>query len=175
MNKITLIIASVLSIIAGLLHATIVAFQHIATPPLETIFFLTGGIVQFGLGVLVLSSKKVKHAGALFVVNGALSSVWVLTRAFRAPFMDSPEGIGTLGLSVFLLQLGSMLSIGIWKWLQRYSIKEKHGYSYAAVIVGVVVLSLLSGSFVYASGGLGEVVMPNRNLEHNHAHGGHSS
>jgi hypothetical protein len=109
MNKITLVIASVLSIIAGLLHTTIVAFQHIATPPLETIFFLTGGIVQFGLGVLVLSSKKFKHAGALFVVNGVLSSFWVLTRVFRAPFMDSPEGIVTLGLSIFLLQLGSML------------------------------------------------------------------
>lgn len=174
MNKITLYLASIFSIIAGGLHATIVAFEHVATLPLETVFFLVGGIAQIVFAVLFLRSKRVKHAGVLFVVNGALASVWGLTRMFRAPFMDTPEGVGALGLSVFLLELGTMASIAIWKWSKKHSIKDIYGYSYAGVIVGAVIVSLLAGSFVYAGGRLGEVVMPDRELNHNHAHGGHS-
>lgn len=175
MNKITLFLAFLFSIVAGILHTTIVAFEHVATPPLETIFFVFGGIAQVGIAVWFLVKKSFKVSIALFIANGALASVWVLTRLFRAPFMDTPEGVGTLGLSILLLELGSMISTAIWKWLQKHNIREAYGYSYAVVVLGAVVLSLTFGSFVFASGRLGEVVMPDREINHNHSHGGHSN
>ncbi|MFB6182217.1 MAG: hypothetical protein ABEJ24_04970 [Candidatus Magasanikbacteria bacterium] len=174
MSKTTLILASLLSIVAGLLHASLVAFHNIASPPLETIFFFVSGIAQIAVSVWFVRSEEFKPAVVLFVINGALASMWALTRLFRAPFMDSPKGLSTLGVSVILLGVGSMVCTALWKWSKKHSIKKAFGYSYAAVIVGAVVLSLTLGSFAYASGRLGEVVMPNRELNHNHAHGGHT-
>ena len=105
----------------------------------------------------------------MFVVNGGIASVWVLTRLFRAPFMDTPEGVGLLGLSVFLLEVCAILVLAIWKWEQRKRIRDVHGYSFGHVMTAVLIGAMLSGMGVYGGGMLGERIMPDRTLTHGHA------
>lgn len=86
--------------------------------------------------------------------------------------MSSPESVGTMGLVVTALQLLSMLAIGAWKWLQKHKIKKVHGCSYSFVIIGAIILSLALGASAYAAGRIGEIIMPEREIEHSHGHGG---
>lgn len=175
MNKVTLYITSIFSIIAGLLHSTLVFLRNMgATPPLEAIFFFVGGVVQIGLAIFLLKSRSLKSAMALFVVNGLLAMLWITTRVFRAPFMDSPKGVGILGLFIFIFELIAMVSVGLWKWSKRHDLKELYGYSYIGVVTSVLMLSLVFSSVVYAGGRIGEKIMPNRELKHEHQFGGHA-
>jgi hypothetical protein len=171
-QKTSIFIAAAASIIAGVLHSTVVAFEHVAAIPLETAFFIAGGVAQIVFAVLFYRSRSMKYAIATFSVNGGLAALWVLVRIFRAPFMSSPEGVGTMGLLVTGLQLLSMAAIGAWKWLQKHKIKKVHGYSYSFIIIGAVMLSLALGTSAYGAGRIGEIIMPERKIEHNHGHGG---
>lgn len=168
-KNIYIYIATVLSLIAGMLHATIVAFEHVAPLPLETLFFLGGGLAQIVLSVLVLQTQRLKYVLPLFVVNGSIAFLWLLTRIFRAPFMDNPEEVGTLGLLVFIFEIVALLLLSVWKWSHRHRIREVHGYVIIHIVMAVFVLSLLSGGSVYGGGMLGEIVMPERTLTHGHA------
>lgn len=172
MNKVSktcIYIATVLSLIAGMLHTTIVAFEHVAPLPLETLFFLVGGLAQIILSVSVLQTHRLKYVLPLFVVNGGIAFLWLLTRIFRAPFMETPEEVGTLGLLVFLFEVIALVLLSIWKWSQRHRIREVHGHAVIHIMTAAFVLSLVSGTSVYGSGMLGEVIMPDRTLVHSHA------
>lgn len=86
-QKTSVFIATATSIIAGVLHGTVVAFEHVAILPLETIFFIAGGVAQIVFAVLFYRSRSMKYAIATFSVNGGLAALWVIVRVFRAPFL----------------------------------------------------------------------------------------
>jgi len=158
------------SVIAGFLHATVVAFAHVAPLPLETVFFVLFGVVQLFLGVLVTRRARLKYMGSLFVLNGALAIVWLLSRVLRAPFMDTPESVRTLGLFVFGLEVVAMMGAAAWKWSEKGRIHQVHGYSFAHVLSLLLLVAVLSGSGMFGTGRLGEVFLPDRALTHSHGH-----
>jgi len=167
-QKLFVSIAAVLSLIAGILHATLIAFEHVAPLPLETLFFFGGGIVQIFLSILYIKTHRLKYALPLFVVNGSIAFLWVVTRLFRAPFMDTPEEVGALGLLVFVFELTAIILLAIWKWSHRHRIRKVHGYEFMHIILGLLVVSFFAGAAVYGGGLVGEKILPERTLIHGH-------
>lgn len=173
-----LLFALIASIISGLLHVTVVAFGHVAPLPLETVFFVLVGLLQIVLAVQVLmKGKTLYQLLALGIINGVVAVLWVITRMYRAPFMDTPEEVGVLGSIVFLLEVAAILAMIGWKWLQRAHIHKEYGYSFARLVSVLIAVSLLSGVGIYGGGLAGEIVLPDRTITHGHGEkdgkGGH--
>ena len=119
-----LLIAGISTILAGAIHATLVALTHVAPLPIETIFFVFAGLLQIVIAKSVIRTGRLKHTAALFSINGALVVLWVLSRTLRAPFMNSPESINTLGVLVVLLQGVSIASVTLLKWMDKERIRH---------------------------------------------------
>lgn len=170
MNKLYLKIASASSIIAGALHASIVAFQHMEPIPLETIFFIIFGIAQVVLGFLVL--KNIKHLNLLFIINGALALLWVLTRTVYTPFMNELEGVGLFDSFVFLLEVLAVLGVlSFYKSSPQDAEETKTNEGPNSFFL--IFLSMLVGFCVYGGGVLSEKLFPHRVIVHSHGSGGH--
>ena len=58
MKKFYLRIVSATSVVAGLLHTTVVAFDHLEPLPLETAFFAVFGLLQGIVGVFAFRNSK---------------------------------------------------------------------------------------------------------------------
>ena len=168
-----LLIAGISTILAGAIHATLVALAHVAPLPIETIFFVFAGLLQIVIAKSVIRTGRLKHTAALFSINGALVVLWVLSRTLRAPFMNSPESINTLGVLVVLLQGVSIASVTLLKWMDKERIRHIHGYSFAHVCSILLLASLLSGFGIFGGGRVGEIFLPDRTLDHSHGGVGH--
>jgi len=163
-----LLVAGIGTILAGIIHATVVAFAHVAPLPLETIFFVVAGLMQIVIAISAIRTGRLKYSTALFSINGALIVLWILSRTLRAPFMDSPESVDTLGVLVVILQSVSIIAAAFLKWVDRNRIKHVHGYLFAHVFSVLLIVALLSGSGIFAGGRLGEIFLPDRTLNHSH-------
>lgn len=170
-----LVAIALITLVVGAIRATVVAFSHVAPLPLETLFFVVAGIAQIALAILVFKKTRLKYVGSLFVFNGGLALLWVLTRIYRAPFMETPEAVDRLGLTLVVLEVITLVGVGVWKWLERHRIKEVHGYSFTAVLAILIFGSVLMGGGTMATGRVGEMIMPNRTVTHDHGHGNHHS
>jgi hypothetical protein len=98
------VIASITTIIAGILHATTVAFEHAAIPP-EFWFFIVLGVTQvvWGLNFFYHRTSNMYFVGS--VLNLGSTFFWLAVRIFPAPFSDVPEEIRWIGIITALIQV----------------------------------------------------------------------
>lgn len=169
MNTLYLKIASTSSILAGILHASIIAFQHMEPIPLETIFFIIFGLIQVVLGFLVLRNSK--YLKVLLIINGALAILWILTRTVYTPFMNELEGVNFFDSFVFVIEVLAVFGVLLFYKYKPKDPKEKEGLNDFALLC----FTILAGFSVYGSGVLSENLFPNRVIIHSHDSGSHHS
>jgi len=98
------LLAALSTIVAGVLHATLVAFAHITVPPEFWFFLITGSLqIIWGLNFLYRRTPNMYFVGA--VLNLGLTFFWLFVRLFPAPFSDTPESIQLLGIVTAIIQL----------------------------------------------------------------------
>ncbi len=124
-------IASVTTIVAGVLHATTVAFEHVDIPP-EFWFFIVSGVAQiiWGVNYFYHRTSNMYFVGA--VLNLGLTFFWLSVRLFPAPFSDVPETIGTLGIVTALVQLTAFGS-SFWS-LYRFGITTVKSIAFLLIL-----------------------------------------
>jgi membrane protease YdiL (CAAX protease family) len=71
-----LLIAGISTILAGAIHATLVASTHVAPLPIETIFFVFAGLLQIVIAKSVIRTGRLKHAAALFSIINVYIAVY---------------------------------------------------------------------------------------------------
>jgi hypothetical protein len=150
------------SIIAGLLHALVVSFEHITPfPPLEFGFFMTVGVFQVVYGYIFVKkpSSLLYYLGVL--INGGVAFLWVLTRTVRTPFMTGTEHIDTFGIIVQSLGLGSVIAGTIWFNATQKTVVPK-------VIISILLITILGGLGMYGNARVMEYVFPDRIISHGH-------
>tara|TARA_B100000745_G_scaffold288234_1_gene225501 strand:+ start:1233 stop:1823 length:591 start_codon:yes stop_codon:yes gene_type:complete len=140
-------IASITTILAGILHATTVAFEHVDVPP-EFWFFIVSGIAQiiWGVNYFYHRTSNMYFVGA--VLNLGLTFFWLSVRLFPAPFSDAPETIGTIGIVTALVQL---VAFGASFW-SLY----RHGITTVKSVVVLLALSIVLGWIGYATAKVSE-------------------
>ena len=62
----------------------------------------------------------------------------------------------------------TLLGLGYVKWHDRNRIKHVHGYEFQHVMGMVLVGAFFLGESFLGTGRMGEMVMPNRSVEHAH-------
>ncbi len=96
--------ASLATIIAGVLHTTVVAFEHVGVPPEFWFFIITGTIqILWGANFFYRRTPNMYFVGA--VINLGFTFFWLAVRVFPAPFSDSPESIELLGILTAVIQI----------------------------------------------------------------------
>jgi len=157
-------IASVATIIAGVLHATVVAKAHISIPP-EFIFFVVTGVLQIAWGVNYFyhRTQNMYFAGA--VLNLGLTFFWLTARVFPAPFADTPETIQMLGILTAFVQIIAFAA-------SFWSLYRFHKATILSSIMLVVLSAVLAGiGYVTSKNGEGMMlkIWPQiEEVEHGH-------
>ena len=140
-------IASITTIIAGILHATTVAFEHIDITP-EFWFFIVSGIAQIAWGVNYFYHRTSNMYFVGAVLNLGLTFFWLSARVFPAPFSDTPETIGTIGIVTALIQVVAFAA-SFWS-LYRC------GITTIKSVALLLVLSIILGWIGYATAKMSE-------------------
>ena len=141
------LLASVATIIAGILHATIVAYDHAGIPP-EFWFFVVTGVMQIAWGINFFYHRTSNMYFVGSVLNLGLTFFWLSARLLPAPFADAPESIEVLGIVTAIIQI---VAFGATFWaLYRF-----HRTTITSVFL-LVLLSVVLGGIGYASAKVSE-------------------
>ena len=159
-------IAASTTIIAGLLHTTIVAWQHSNIPP-EFWFFVITGVAQilWGLNFFYHRTSNMYFVGS--VLNLGLTFFWLAVRTLPAPFADGPENIEVLGIVTALIQIVAFIA-------SFWALYRHHKTTIMSVFL-LVGLSFVLGVFGYATAKSSEDMLLRlwpEIYEASHGHGG---
>ncbi len=131
------------ALISGLLHVSIVAFQHIGILP-EFIFFLVAGTIQIVWAFLFMRKQDDPYYFYGLILHGGMAAMWMLTRIFPAPFVNAPEHIDALGISIFLLELLIIVALAIWHS------KKEHVHLFTVKQFGTLLsIPIIAGSLLF--------------------------
>lgn len=150
---------SILTALAGIIHATYVAAEHWSEfPQLEFVFFLSAGLAQIASAYLFFKKRNKINLSALLIANGAIFITWLFTRTISAPFQEGIEHIGILDSGLAILEIVSIF-IAL-KWLSQSKI--------SASATKLTLLIILSGTLLYLSSLGLELIFPDRVFVHTH-------
>lgn len=165
-NQLALRITGFCSIAAGLLHFSIVAMLHWTPfPPLEGMFFIVGGTIQFILGVRFLHKPTVNTYRLGLSMNGGMAILCIVMQYLPVPFIGESEAMGSLAMLVVSLEL---IAVGTsLRWLHTH---ERHGEGRRVHVTLATAFSviLLWGAGFYGGAQGVAILMPDRNVEHHH-------
>lgn len=155
-------ITGLCSIAAGLLHVSIIAQQHWTPfPPLEGVFFIVGGIMQFALGVHFLRRPTMRTYQLGLALNGGMAMLCILMQYLPVPFVGETESMGSLAIVVVTLEL---IAVGTsLRWLHTH---EHHGEGRRLhiTLVAAVGLILLWGAGYYGGAQGMAMLMPKEDI-----------
>lgn len=156
------VIASLATLVAGILHVTLVASEH-KDIALEMIFFISIGLAQILWAVWFYSSKRFKEAYfAGLVLNGAVLVVWLLSRTVEPPFGGDVEEFGQLDIIIALLQVIAIVASAYCVAVLSKP-KDRKKQWMLAIIVPVI-----SGMLLFAGGRVTAEVFDIDVSEHGH-------
>lgn len=170
-NTIAARVTGFCSIAAGLLHVLVVAEQHWTPyPPLEGIFFVAGGIMQFALGVYFLREPVLRTFRLGLALNGGMAILCLIMLYLPVPFVGETEAMGSLALVVVTLEL---IAVGTsLRWLhthEHYGKRRRFHTSFTATLS----IIFLWGAIYYGGAQGAALLMPNRSVGHSHGTGEH--
>ena len=156
------------SLIAGLLHATIIAYQHWTPfPPLETGLFVVIGIWQLLLGYQFWTKPSIRTYRTSLFVNGGIATLYVLVRFLPVPFVGEPEGLELLGVIITALELIAVATSVRWLLLHAEHGKDRT----LPVTASCALVAIIVGGLSYYGGAQGmAMLMPHRTVAHHHGH-----
>ena len=156
------------SIVAGLLHTTIVANMHLTPfPPLETIFFIGIGILQIAIGFFFFFKPNISIYRLGLLINGGVAMLYIFMQVLPVPFMDSSEGFDVLGLLVLVIEIIAVKSSIA--WLITHNKYSKNTNFFFATSSATVIIFVGALGFYSSSMGM-EKIFPERNIVHSHRH-----
>jgi|GEM_PF-1846227 hypothetical protein len=160
--------AGACSIVAGLLHATIVSAVHFTPfPPLETAFFVGIGILQIAIGFFFFFKPHISIYRLGLLINGGVAMLYVFMRFLPVPFMDGSEGFDLLGIFVLITEAIAVKSSIA--WLLTHNKYGKNTNFFFATSSATVIIFVGAVGFYSSSMGM-EKVFPDRNVAHGHGH-----
>ncbi len=140
------LIASLATLLAGVLHLTYVAAIH-KDVVLEMLFFIAIGLAQILWAIWFYRAKDMRRAYlAGLVVNGSVLVVWLLSRLYEAPFGGEVEAFGTLDTVLAVLQAISLV-LSAYCVVVLSKVNERRKYIVLAFLV-----PLISGILLFAGG-----------------------
>ena len=123
--------AALTALLAGGLHLFFISFEHWTEfPPLEFIFFIGVGLAQILWAILFYRKPEALSYYCGVFINGGVPLMWLLTRFYRAPFMEGAEHIDALGLvTQFFSILALLFSSFVWfKYTKKNASHAASGY-----------------------------------------------
>ena len=164
-------ISGLCSIVAGLLHVSIVAKLHWTPfPPLEGMFFIFGGILQCALGVQFLRQPVMRTYKQGLALNGGMAMLCLIMQYLPVPFVGEPEAMGSLALTVVsfeLIAVGTSL-----RWLHTHKHHSVGRRPHTTLATALSVMSLWGLAYYGSAHGV-SLLMPDRSVGHHHGAEGH--
>tara|TARA_B100000508_G_scaffold36168_3_gene28005 strand:- start:3844 stop:4467 length:624 start_codon:yes stop_codon:yes gene_type:complete len=136
------LIASITTIMAGILHAGPVAAEHASIPP-EFWFLFLSGILQIAWGINYFYHRTPNMYFVGAVLNLGLTFFWLSVRLFPAPFSTAPEGVEMIGVVTAFIQIVAFAA-SFWS---MYRFRLVSAFSVAFLLV----LSLVLGGLGYVT------------------------
>lgn len=160
-------VTGICSILAGLLHLSIVAIVHWTPfPPLEGVFFIVGGLAQCIIGFQFLRKPTIVTHRAGISLNGGIAMLYILMQFLPVPFVGEPENVELLGVIILVLEI---IAVGTaLRWLLTHAEHGKEVRIHAA-LSGTLSIALLWGTGYYGGAQSMALLMPDRVVEHNHS------
>lgn len=120
----TLLAASTLMFADGVLHFYAVS-EHLSILPFA-LFFVAAGAVQIGLGFGLFKARPRVYLLSVVVTVG-LILLFLLSRSVTLPFAAGPEGFEALGVISKVLEVVTLVALGI--LIYRWRVGAKAGSS----------------------------------------------
>jgi hypothetical protein len=156
----------VISIIAGLIHTTIVASQHWSSfPPIEGAFFVSIGIAQIIIGILFLVSPSLRTYYIGLIVNGGIALLYILLRYLPVPFVGAPEEFEMIGSVLCIIEAVAVTASIIWLITH-----EEHGANRklrTCAASSAVIIAIAGFGFYGGAQGM-TLIFPSRAIDHHH-------
>lgn len=154
-------IAAILSILAGILHASYVAIEHWSEfPQLEFGFFVSIGLAQIIWGAWLLHGKSSKKLYTGIALNGSILIAWILTRTVRAPFQEGTEAIGALDSAMAAMEIAVIAILSAQLFKNAKNIQK--------IALSILIAMIGGGAGLYGSGIVMELIFPDRVFTHTH-------
>ena len=160
--------AGACSVVAGILHATVVAVIHFTPfPPLETLFFVDVGLLQILIGFFFFYRPLLSVYRLGLLINGGMAVLYIFLRFLPVPFMGVPEGFDALGIIVLVTEAITVKSS--LAWLLTHNEHGENTNFFIATTSACAVM--LIGALGFYSSSMGMVmVFPERSVIHSHGH-----
>lgn len=160
------------SIVAGIMHATAVAFSHVAPLPIETVFFVVVGLLQVWIGYLFLTKPSPKTAKYSLILHGGLLVMLFYTRLVSTPFQEGVESWGRSDVIIGIFESIAIIAICFDK--SHLGQKVSGQITRYEAVASSFIIILISGAAFIGSSHAMEFVFPDRLGPHGLESHGHN-